>query len=298
MNELLIKDVVGVARPVHSVRGSATVEEVVQFLAAHHISSAPIVDAQGQLSGIIDYSDVLHHFVAFGMNAKESLQKSTWEKFRVLYLSDISSRNPLMRLTCEDKLTDALELLFSGVHRILIVDPENRRHCINILTQSDLLKFLNAHSELIPLPKQLKSVAEQDLGTQSSSGYRMYSVLPSTPAREAFQKMKLTNMGALPIVDEKGSIISQISASDIRVIFSDSIQLELLDLTSLNFVEKVREKSANSRRDLLIFVTPDINASGVLAKMVDEKVHRVFITDNMTSFRGVISISDLFEILL
>ena len=272
-------------------------ESAVKVLTEHHISSAPVVDGNGLLVGSIDFSDVLHHICAFALQDSNEL-KLTWEKFRVLYLSDVSNRNPLVRLTPETKLTEALELLFSGIHRVIIVDPENRRRVVNVLAQSDLLKFLHTHSELIPMPKQLKSVGDQKLGTQTQSGFKLQSVAPEVTAREAFQKMKLTNCRALPIVQADGKLVSQISASDLSIIFNSSpVQLELLELGALEFVKKVRQVSGGDK-DLLIWVEPSTNTSGVLAKMVSENVHRVYITNNLIELRGVISITDLFQILL
>lgn len=302
INELLVSDVVGHERPVHVVQSGATVEEVVHFLSSKHVSGAPIVDGKGLLVGIIDFQDILHHIVAFGLRddgtfETANMQKS-WEKFRALYLSDVSSRNPLIRLTPDSKLSDALELLFSGVHRVLIVAPDEKRRVINVLTQSDLLRFLNAHSELIPLAKQLKSVEQLGLGSLASRGVQLHSVLPETKAKDAFLKMRILGQRALPIVDAKGVLISQISASDMRLIFDASpIQLEYLELSCLDFAKKIREKS-HREKDLLIFVEADDNLSSVLSKMVKKNVHRVFITDNLISLRGVVSITDLATALL
>ncbi len=55
ISDYLIKDVVGASRNIHTIRASATVSEVVAFLTLHHISSAPIVDASGNLVGSIDF---------------------------------------------------------------------------------------------------------------------------------------------------------------------------------------------------------------------------------------------------
>ncbi len=80
---------------------------------------------------MIDFSDILHHLVAFGLkNQKSDTHVQHWDQFRVLYLSDVSARNPLLRVTPDSLLSEALDLLFSGVHRLLVVDPENKRKVI------------------------------------------------------------------------------------------------------------------------------------------------------------------------
>ncbi len=50
-------------------------------------------------------------------------------------------------------------------------------------------------------------------------GFKLHSILPSTSVSDALTMMRLTHMRALPIVDEAGTLISQISASDISHIF-------------------------------------------------------------------------------
>jgi CBS domain-containing protein len=70
--QLRVTDVIGHERPVYSVKVSDTVGDVVKFLARHKISSAPIVDASDLLVGLIDYSDILHHLVSFGLKEESS----------------------------------------------------------------------------------------------------------------------------------------------------------------------------------------------------------------------------------
>lgn len=298
ISDLLVHDVVGHARPVYTVNTTSTVAEVVRVLSDQKISGAPVVDAQGLLCGSIDYSDILHHIIAFGCkNGKfettESL-RTHWEKFRAVYLADVSTKNPLLRLTGEDKLSDALEILFSGVHRILVVQKENRRKVVNVLTQYDVLKYLNAHSELLPVSKQLQAIKTLGIGTLVAG--KLHSILPETPAKDAFLTMRILNLRALPIVDCKGMLISQLSSSDLRLIFkTEPLSLDLLDLSCLDYAKKVRE--ARGGKDLLVWIEPEDNLSCVLQKMVKESVHRVFVTDNLSSLRGVITITDLATVL-
>ncbi len=208
-----------------------------------------------------------------------------------MYLSDVSARNPLLRLTPDSMLTDALDLLFGGVHRVLIVDPDNKRKVVNILCQTDLLKFLHLHSEVIPVNKQLRSIRELGLGSQAERGFKLHTILGSAKARDAFTIMRLTHTRALPILDEKGTLVTQISASDLSVIFTASpVAMEWLDLTALEFARRVHEQTD---RPLLVWVEPEDNAASVLSKMVKKNVHRVFITNNLTQLLGIITVTDL-----
>ena len=243
--------------------------------------------------GLVDFTDVLHHMIAFGLRTSsvDSLATS-WDSFRVLYLSDLSARNPLMRLTPESKASEALEVLFTGVHRIIIVDEENKRKVVNIICQSDVLRFLHHHSEMLPIAKQLRSIESLGLGTQASAGAKLHSVYPEVSARNAFTVMRLTHTHALPIVDRDGTLLSQISASDLKLVFdTDPANVSLLDIPSLEFAKLVRLKQNGG--PLLISVESDDNCSSVISKMVKENVHRVFITNNLSQLLGVITVTDL-----
>lgn len=260
--------------------------------------------------------------------SQEELSGS-WTAFKAIYLSDVSHRNPLLRLTPSHRLTEALELLGSGVHRILIVDEHNRRKVVNILTASDLLRYLDTNSDLIPIKKLMQSVDKMGVGTHAAAGFKvrgmrvggwrvltchtqLVQVLPTVTAKDAFIKMRLCNVRALPIVDAHGKLVGQISASDIRLLFeSGKCNMECLELPCLEYARRVHEKTG---RDMLIFVEPDTNLSGVLSTMVKvwwcslprrprspvlkQRVHRVLVTDNLISLAGVISVSDLVELLL
>ncbi len=140
------------------------------------------------LTCVVD-QDILHHLTAFGVGTDAKDAVKLWDHFRAVYLSDVSSHNPLLRLTPSDKLTEALELLSSGVHHIIIVDEGDRRKVVNILSQFDLLKFLDENSDLIPLKKLLHPVGSMDIGTHAAAGFKLHAVLPNVTTRDAFVKV-------------------------------------------------------------------------------------------------------------
>ncbi len=63
----------------------------------------------------------------------------------------------------------------------------------------------------------------------------------------------------------------------------------MLNWSVLDFVKHIR----GDKSPLLIWVESGDNASSVLSKMVHKNVHRVYITDNLSRFLGVVSVTDI-----
>lgn len=131
-----------------------------------------------------------------------------------------------------------MEKLASGVRRVALVDAAG--HVQNVVTQSTVLKFIHAHAtaELGPL---LKQTAHELNFTQG-----VLTVSEETPALEAFRQMAHSKLGSVAVVDENGSVVTNLSLSDIKNVAYEGT-LACLYLPSISYVSALRQRSTRVR---------------------------------------------------
>jgi CBS domain-containing protein len=96
----------------------------------------PVVDPAGNLLGVVTRSDLLADWVASGVGDPEG--KDPAHGLIITY--DLIHRPPLTAFPWESCRTAALRMAQYGVGRLPVVDPENPRRVIGIVSRGDLLK--------------------------------------------------------------------------------------------------------------------------------------------------------------
>lgn len=130
-------------RVVISVRPSTPYKELVSILRANRIGAAPVVDASGQVVGVVSETDLLpkeeppdaltHH--VFESKTKRALRR----KAAGLTAADLMT-TPAITVSPETAVRDAVrELIDCGINQLPIVDSDGR--LVGIVGRSDLLRL-------------------------------------------------------------------------------------------------------------------------------------------------------------
>lgn len=123
---------------------------------------------------------------------------------------DLSKRNTFWPVKKDLSLLEAMKIFAkTGAHRLPIVD-ENK-HIVNILSLTDVVGFLTKHSANLGA---LSSKTIRELGISNTN---VISVKIDEPAIVAFQKMSQNRISAVALLEHDGTILSNISAKDIKV---------------------------------------------------------------------------------
>jgi len=112
----------------------------------------------------------------------------------------------------------------------------------------------------------------------------------SMPAINAFIQMHKANLSSLAVEDEKGNIVDNLSASDLKGLLRAKLPQLREPLES--FLSTSRGLSGKPREGL---VSCDANTSlgDVLKKIDKEDVHRVYVLDAQGKPTGVLSLTDI-----
>lgn len=132
-------------REVITVRETDTIWDVAKAFAHHGISGAPVVNAEGDLVGVLSQTDIVRHLedVAAGFTNGSFYADSEDDRRRVPKRAVTAAElmNPQVIGAPEETRASALSrlMLEKGIHRIVITSGRALR---GIVTTLDLLKVL------------------------------------------------------------------------------------------------------------------------------------------------------------
>jgi CBS domain-containing protein len=155
-------------RDVVSVRTGTTYREIVQTLAEHGISAAPVLDRQGRVAGVVSEADLLYKVefsdgeeppkVFEGRSVRRSRVKSGADRAADLMTA------PAITATPETSLARAAKLLDTNdIKRLPVVDTSG--NLVGIVSRTDLLRIYTRSDEQITEDIQ-QELLSQTLGIE------------------------------------------------------------------------------------------------------------------------------------
>jgi len=288
---LTVGDIITQKRPIISVEASTPVGTVLNLLKEENILSVPVYGTQGswlgsggvdlvsnhrQYIGIVSIVDLLA-FILHG-NPENVLNRRIVET--------IGSTNESLSLWVEPSsrpLFFVLERFCKGTHRALVHDEKAVGSPIRIVTQTDIVHFFIRHSSTYP---HLGVVFDAPVGAIVNPNVDIVSV--NATMREALE-MLLLHPG-IPVVNEEGSIITTLSASDLRGVANSSIAL-FHSQTVQDFLF-ILYQGGTIREPLMVSVDTSIRDAAKM--MYRNRVHRLWVTVSTETPRGgVITYTDI-----
>lgn len=171
------------------------------------------------------------------------------------------------------------------VHRVLVFNDKGALE--NIITQSAVLHQFRNHLEYLG-ELGLKTMDELNLGTTT-----VLSIKISASTIDAFRLLRTHKLYAVPVVNEDNKLVGNISAKDIYSTCSSPAHLYLLYASLSVFFEQQDHQEA---------MNDSITCSGnaklieVIGKLVDNKVHRVYLVDDNQSIQKIITLTDILKL--
>jgi len=140
-------------QPVVTVRDTDTLEAVAQTMINHKVWGVPVVDAQGELCGIITDSDFaaqeawvpftrLRAPRLFGQWIEHEKMEAIYEKARTMKAADIMS-SPVITVTEQESVDAVVNLMLKRhITRIPVV---REKIPVGMVARNDLLKLMARH---------------------------------------------------------------------------------------------------------------------------------------------------------
>jgi len=268
-----------------------SLEETCKILGQNGISAVPILDVKSNsFVGLIDIVDIAffisHTYNQPRENTSESGELSLFKDVRASDLLSISEEGKLMySFSPKQSLDCTLEPFSKGIHRALITTGDDQKY--HVLSQVDVIKFLYESGQF----DEWFSESLEDIPALFEFRPSIMSMSGDSPAIEGFRKLGRNKFGAVAILDSEGTLIGNLSASDLR-----GVAVEFLIKTILrpakNFLQLVK-----GRDDAAPVVAKMEDSLGsVVQKLIENHMHRVWIIDGQGKLDSLVSWSDICRI--
>jgi len=300
---------------IESVWRSDPVSKAFQKMITNQILSVPVYDqTKRSFAHFLDMVDV----VAFAVSRVASPPADLTKLMDVPLLqtvncgdvADLSKRNPFFPVESSAPLLEALNLMVKwGVHRLPIVDAEGE--LITIITQSQLstfiYKYLTSFSPSLSqqtaasIAVSISITEEKEFEGENKSASKVISVGLSDRTIDAFIAMHEKRVSGVAVVDGSGTIVGNISASDLKAIGNDGTLLPRLFYPVSEFLALIHpikdttpKQSPGGARYAPPVVVPTTATFGmVLGTLVNSHIHRVYVVDDEQRPVGVIGHAEI-----
>jgi CBS-domain-containing membrane protein len=193
---------------------------------------------------------------------------------------------------CPLKITDTIQQALevfgkTGTHRIPILHSGKITH---IVTQSTVVAWLAKHAEF------LGTLGSETIQTLSLGLKDVVSVKAEDLALDAFRLMNKHRVNAVAVLETDGTLMTTLSAKDIKVLDDDALFTKLYKST-IEFVSVARSHELDTTAPAM---SSHLSTSfkEVILKLGASRRHRVWITNDKKELLGVISLKDVIVVLL
>jgi CBS domain-containing protein len=288
------------AHEVITLKESDPVDTALGVFGKHKVLSLPVTsDDKGRVVGLVDTLDILAHCVQLIHNAdvfdsvlsnhKHDMSQITFAD-RALCCKPLgevmgsSSEDPLISVSIHDKLTLAAQRFMNGVHRVPVLDDEDK--LVSTFSQSDLVRLIREYMKDHALGFLGKKTVE-DVGLAEE---KIIAVETTCPILAVMHLMNTNKVSAIALVDADSKIVGNFSATDLRGLFRE----HLADLMKPADVF-LKEHSPKSFSPLTCQKSDTL--ADVIDKLLDSRVHRLWVVEDNKPV-GCVSLGDIIKVTL
>eukprot|EP01099_Mayorella_cantabrigiensis_P005958 TRINITY_DN4873_c0_g1_i1.p1 TRINITY_DN4873_c0_g1~~TRINITY_DN4873_c0_g1_i1.p1 ORF type:complete len:313 (-),score=59.26 TRINITY_DN4873_c0_g1_i1:194-1132(-) len=278
-----------------TVNTDTPVVQAIEKLNTYNISSVPVLTSDGKLAGIVDTFDIIG-FALEIFPSEADLEEDFFRSFlhsnfelETRKSSDILNKNytdSMFTMNVEDSIYKIVEILGNGIHRLPILD-QSRTHLVNIVSQTNLIRFLLKNIHLAP---KLRDATLDQLGMAEKE------LLTSADSARVVDVLKLllgTKFSAILCYDKNQLPSISLSANDVRNLEKDSFASMFFSVRA--YYQQYAPK--NGRK--LICCRKSTRFAEVLELLVEHKIHRLWIqNDHDDKIVGLVTMTDILQRIL
>jgi CBS domain-containing protein len=138
------------SRPVVTVRADDSVEQATSVLTAKNITSAPVVDSEGDLVGMVSEGDLLRGRVPAEAAAAREQQRP--QESRPVVVADVMSRDVVVMPPDADLADVAEAMLYNDVRSVPVVD--DTAQLTGIVSRRDILRTVVRTDDILQMDVQ------------------------------------------------------------------------------------------------------------------------------------------------
>ncbi|KAJ4020261.1 cell separation during budding [Fusarium irregulare] len=186
-------------------------------------------------------------------------------------------KESLITLPGEEKLSQAIQILGSGIHRLLVTAISGE--VVGIASQLRIVEFFWNEGVNFPSIDRLYPALLRDLGVGTKD---IVSVNSDAALSEALTLMHDEGLTSVAVVDNGLNVVGNISTKDVRHLTKSS-NAHLLNSSCMNFISVIlNERGVEHGRDAfpVFYVNPYSTLAHTVAKLVATRSHRMWVVES------------------
>jgi predicted transcriptional regulator len=275
-----------------------TVKAVLELLIAQNVYSCP-VSKDGEVIGFADLLDVLafvlreekEHASTTGPKLFQKLEMELdYKNTPIESIVNISGTNPFEPVAPTRSLNEIMSMFGRNEKPILRVPIVENGKVTDVVTQTDLLHHVHSQGQAA-----LGAVASATVGELGLGNHEFTQAAASEPALVALGKMIHPDHmdESVALTDTDGTILSTLSAKDLKVLTTGPESWRELDATAVQLCSKSRSMADTEMATSITVKTTD-TLWHVVQMLAATKVHRLYVVGEGRNPVGVIRLTDLF----
>jgi len=266
-----------------------TIDDCLKILKDNNICGMPIMENEGgrKAIGFVDLLDIC----AFALNLwrsyshklkfTELLEQNKFFQTKLSAIMNYSRRNEFLALRDNCTLLDCLTYFVTKQHRshrIALLDNNDNIRCI--ISMWDLVNFASKNAAAIPLCD--RSLKDLQLWKPC------LMVRHDTYLVDALDILVDNRISGIAVVDVENKLVANFSAGDLK-----GITRGAFDLFDKPLIDFLRGGTMTKSKMPPISLKHNNPFGDCLKTISDNKIHRVFITDNNEKPFGIVSCTDV-----
>ncbi|KAG6004331.1 hypothetical protein E4U21_001144 [Claviceps maximensis] len=270
----------------------SSVEEATKILLKTCINVVLVRDKPSECvpTATFDYSDLnAYLLVVVGLSKPEPehielyneiiLQAREGRSITLRQIQPLCKRESLVEVPSTGNLSQAIEILGSGIHRLLV--RNSLGDVVGIISQLRVVDFFWNEGVNFPTIDRLYPVALRDLGMDTR---KIISVISDEPLSSALTLMNDEGLTSIAVVDNGQNVVGNISTKDVRHLTTTS-SAPLLSDSCMHFLSVIlSERGVEKGRDAfpVFYVTPLSTLAHVVGKLTATRSHRMWIVEPLS----------------
>jgi CBS domain-containing protein len=285
------------SRKLISVETRTPLKDVLRTLHSNRILSVPVMENEKGCVGSIDVLDLVkftavQYFSSQEASVMDDNPQIAPEVFRQFEFEDKTAGDLVRQsersrnfkvMDKEATLGDVAKVLGYEDHRVLIGKDRNAK----LVSQSDIVRYLSERKDQID-PKVLAT----PVGQLNIIHDRVIHVSDHATAIKAYCRLVRHQVSALAVVDDWQRLVGTISASDLTGLNEDNVGL--LNQPVKQFLQHADRKAPAK----LVKCSPSDKLDMAINKLVENKVHRLWVADENEKPVGVLALTDVIRAVL
>merc|ERR1712137_54007 len=285
------------------VEAHVSLEEVLQILKQYNLVCLPVygepnhwLSAGGSSDavfgdklyiGLLSITDIIS-FLLDADDASQAIKRRCADA-----IGKTNEGKSLWCLGSDQTLWFSLEPLSKNVHRLLYSWNFSGSSRCSVITRTDLIRFI--WSNLGSFATEFNMTVKEAIATAGNVRARpIDTVYTSTTSRlvDALVTMEETQVSALPVVNEHHQVVGSFSLSDFRGLTSNGLH-NLRPMSLVQFLSIQQDGTLEQPIRKPVVCRLEERLVDVLQRMLDYRVHQMWVTSEQSILLDVLSMSDV-----